>query len=185
MRRDFPTRVFLLVIIVISAMFVYRYVSAQKAVEVRELDVEGYHVELPGGFRMLTEDEKKSFGFSKSYVVLTRGDMGHLIIIDVEKNLPQKLYELDLKEYYELTLEELEKNVLDFKLVDSKKDKENFEYYFIYTGKNKENERFLAAYYSKLDPGTKINFTIAVPEAAEGTLEDYLEKIRSGLVKLK
>lgn len=166
-------------------MFVYRYLSTQKAVEVRELEIEGYHVELPAGFRMLSEKEKKSYGFSQSYTVLTKGDMGHLIIIDVEKNLPKKVYELDLDEYYDITLEELQKNVLDFELIEKKKDRENFQYYFIYRGKGKENSRYLAAYYSRLDPGKKINFTIAVPDGAEGVLRNYLDKIRSGLAKLK
>lgn len=171
--------VFFVVIAGIVSFFALRGGSS-KFPEVNKVDIEGFTVKLPEGFHQVPKEEKKSYGFSERILVFAKGDMAHLIMIDVEKGLPLKIKNKDLDEYYRLTIEELRKNVEDISFVKRKKDFQNFGYEVIYTGKA-EQIIYSAAYLSRLVPGKKLNITISVPLEQQSVLNYYLGVIRSGI----
>lgn len=178
LRRDWIDYfVFLIIVLVLVGIF-YLRVMASTAPQVSEVSVEGFRIKLPSGFHLLSKEEKKSYGFAERIVVLSKGDMGHLILIDVEKGVPEKLRPEDIDDYFDVTLEELEKNVDGFKLVSKKRTETGFE--IIYTGKIKE-DYFKGAYLSFIFPGKKLNITVAVPLDNEKQLDTYLSTLKQGI----
>jgi hypothetical protein len=171
--------IFIVIAAVVAAFVFFNYASAKKQ-EVREIEIDGYQLKIPPGFRMLTKSEKKNYGFAERIAVLEKGDMGHLIMIDIEKGLPTIVRPDDVEEYFKLTEEELRKNVDEIRFEQAKLDRERFRFFFVYTGKVKESS-FRAAYLSKVDRGKKINITISVPEEQKDLLDDYLKTVSESI----
>jgi hypothetical protein len=169
--------VFFIILLILFGIF-YLKTKANTAPEVREIAVEGFEIKLPPGFHQLSKQEKKAYGFAERIVVLSKGDMGHLILIDVEKGIPEKLKSEDINDYYLITLEELKKNVNSFRLISKKRTDWGFE--IIYTGEIKKSV-FKAAYLSFVYPGKKLNLSVSVPQEEEKQLEYYLEILREGI----
>jgi len=177
-RRDWIDYfVFLIILLVLVGVF-YLRTRVSTAPEVGEIRVEGFKIKLPHGFHLLSKEEKKNYGFAERIVVLSKGDMGHLILIDVEKGIPGKLRSGDINDYFEITLEELKKNVDGFELVSKKRTETGFE--IVYTGKIRENH-FKGAYLSFFFPEKKLNITVAVPADEEKQLSLYLHTLKQGV----
>lgn len=176
LKRDWIDYFIFFVIFAVVITFVFFNYTSSKKEEVRKINVEGYELKLPQGFRLLSKSEKKNYGFADRIVVLEKGDMGHLIMIDVEKGLPTKVRPDDLEEYFKITEEQLRKNVNEIRFEQARIDKDKFKFLFIYTGKVKEST-FRAAYLSKVDQGKKINITISVPLSQKKLLDEYLRTI--------
>lgn len=180
LKRDWVDYFIILVVLLIIGGFFYMNYTSQKKGEVRELNYEGYKLNIPSGFKLLSKSEKKNYGFAERIVVLSKGDMGHLIMVDVEKGLPLVLKSSDLDDYFKVTEEELRKNVQDIKFEKRTLNKEKKEMLFVYDGKVKEVQ-FVAAYFSKLDKGKKLNITISVPADQRNMLDEYLKTLRSSI----
>lgn len=179
-RRNWIDYLLILAIVLTLVGFFVLRARATTREETRNVRVDGFNIELPQGFRMLNKEEKKALGIADRIVVLSKGNMAHVILIDVEKGIPARITNRDVYEYYKVTLEELEKNVDEGRIVRKSRDYEKKSYEIVYTGKIKQ-DRFIACYYSVLKPGRKLNINISVPEDEEEVLKAYLVEIKSGI----
>lgn len=180
LRRDWIEYLVLAVVMIAVAGLVYIRTHPREYKEVEKVKVDDFVVKVPSGFHLISKDEKKAYGISERIVVLAKGDMGHLILIDVEKGIPLKIYRKDLDDYFNITLEELNRNVDGFKLIEKKKDLEQKNYKIVYSGKIKETV-FYAAYYSVVVPGKKLNITISVPAEEKNLLFNYVSRISESI----
>ncbi len=171
--------VIFLIIIVVVAIFYNVYRSEQKG-EIRTLEIEGIQVNIPPGFKMLSKLEKKNLGYSERISILTKGNMSHLLMLDVEKGLPEIISRKDLDEYLSISVDELKKNVEGFSLSARKVDVDEGVIEIRYKGKIKDSE-FSAIFYSRIFPGKKINITISTPSTEEKYLDQYYNEVTRNL----
>lgn len=180
LKRDWIEYLVIAVVVVSIAGFFVLQSRTSSAPTIRAVKIDGFSLEVPPGFHAVTKAQKKEYGIADRIYVLAKGDMGHLIMIDVEKGLPRKIRISDLNEYYSLTLDELRKNVDGIKFLRKNKMIDENGYEIVYFGKIKQTG-FYAAYISRIVPGKKLNITISVPEEEKKMLEEYILVIANSI----
>ncbi|MCX7832436.1 MAG: hypothetical protein N2440_06015 [Actinobacteria bacterium] len=180
LKRDWIEYLVIAVVVVSIAGFFVLQNRTSSAPTIRTVKLDGFIIKVPPGFHAVTKAQKKEYGIADRIFVLAKGDMGHLIMIDVEKGLPKETRISDLSEYYQLTLDELRKNVDGIKFLRRKKIVEKNGYEIVYSGKIKQSS-FYAAYISRIAPGKKLNITISVPEEEKKILDEYIVIIANSI----
>lgn len=179
-RRDVASIAVVAAILAIIVLYIYGNYQRAKTVEVREVNTDQFSFKAPSGFRYITSEERKSFGFPERITVLVKGDFGKLILADMETGLPETVTMRDLRENFRLHKKELEKAVFDFKLLNEKMDMNDSSYTIEYQGKGKEGV-FEAVLYSKVVPGGKFNVTVSGPEDSIAGIREELKVIKESL----